>query len=312
MHVELKFSKDFERSLKLLADEYGEDFEILNGIHSSQLNFSDFIDAFVDKNINDVTIDNNANASHKDIASLLVEKGKSIDKLIAMNKIFYELKKKYGLSTAKDWLKTEYIGGFYLHDFPSATFKSYCFAYDLTKLAKEGLFFLNNYNHESPKHLTTFLDDVIEYISFMSNRSSGAVGIPNILVWTYYFYKHDVENGYYIKDKIYYLKQCFQKFIYRLNQPFMRIDQSAFVNVSIFDREYYTALFGDLVFPDGTFAIDYVDEFIEHQKIFMKIVSEVRAKNMFTFPVLTFSLLFKDGKFIDEPFARWCSDHNCK
>jgi ribonucleoside-triphosphate reductase len=31
---------------------------------------------------------------------------------------------------------------------------------------------------------------------------------------------------------------------------------------------------------------------------------------MFTFPVLTFSLQFKDGKFVDEDFARWCSDHN--
>jgi hypothetical protein len=26
--------------------------------------------------------------------------------------------------------------------------------------------------------------------------------------------------------------------------------------------------------------------------------------------VLTFSLQFKDGKFVDEDFARWCSDHN--
>ena len=102
MDISLKLNRDFEKALKVLVDEWGEDFEILNGIHDSQLNFSDFIDAFVDKNVGDVTIDNNANASHKDIASLLAEKGKSIDKLIAMNKIFYELKKKYGLATAKE------------------------------------------------------------------------------------------------------------------------------------------------------------------------------------------------------------------
>ena len=36
----------------------------------------------------------------------------------------------------------------------------------------------------------------------------------------------------------YYLRQQFQKFIFRLNQPFLRIDQSAFTNVSIFDRPY--------------------------------------------------------------------------
>ena len=312
MDIELKFNKDFERALNTLKEKYGEDLEILNGIHDSQMNFSDFIDAFVDKNIADVTIDANANASSKDIASFRSEKGKSIDKMIAANKIFYEIKKKYGLKTAKEWLETEYTGGFYLHDFPSTTYVPYCYAYDLGRLAKEGLFFLNNYNSQPPKHLTTFIDDVIEFISFMSNRSSGAVGIPNILVWTYYFWKKDCEAGFVINNPDYYVRQSFQKLIYRLNQPFMRIDQSAFVNVSIFDREYYEALFGGLEFPDGTFAIDYVDEFIEHQKIFMEVVSKIRQENMFTFPVLTYSLLYKDGKFVDEDFARWCSDHNCK
>ena len=312
MDIELKFNKDFERALNALREKYGEDFEILNGIHNSQMNFSDFIDAFVDKNVADVTIDANANASSKDIASFRTEKGKAIDKVIAANKIFYEIKKKYGLKTAKEWLETEYTGGFYLHDFPSTTYVPYCYAYDLSRLAKEGLFFLKNYNSQPPKHLTTFIDDVIEFISFMSNRSSGAVGIPNILVWTYYFWKKDCESGFIINNPDYYVRQSFQKLIYRLNQPFMRVDQSAFVNVSIFDREYYEALFGGLEFPDGTFAIDYVDEFMEHQKIFMEVVSKIRQENMFTFPVLTYSLLYKDGKFVDEEFARWCSDHNCK
>lgn len=312
MNIELKFNKDFERALENLREKYGEDFEILNGIHNSQMNFSDFIDAFVDKNIADVTIDANANASSKDIASFRNEKGKAIDKVIAANKIFYEIKKKYGLKTAKEWLETEYTGGFYLHDFPSTTYVPYCYAYDLSKLAREGLFFLKNYNSQPPKHLTTFVDDVIEFISFMSNRSSGAVGIPNILVWTFYFWKKDCESGFIINNPDYYIRQSFQKLIYRLNQPFMRIDQSAFVNVSIFDREYYEALFGGLEFPDGTFAIDYVDEFIEHQKVFMEVVSEIRQENMFTFPVLTYSLLYKNGEFVDKEFARWCSDHNCQ
>lgn len=312
MDIELKFNKDFERALEALKEKYGEDFEILNGIHNSQMNFSDFIDAFIDKNVADVTIDANANASNKDIASFRTEKGKSIDKVIAANKIFYEIKKKYGLKTAKEWLETEYTGGFYLHDFPSTTYVPYCYAYDLSRLATEGLFFLKNYNSQPPKHLTTFIDDVIEFISFMSNRSSGAVGIPNVLVWTYYFWKKDCENGFVINNPDYYIRQSFQKLIYRLNQPFMRIDQSAFVNVSIFDKEYYEALFGGLEFPDGTFAIDYVDEFMEHQKVFMEVVSKIRQENMFTFPVLTYSLLYKDGKFVDEDFARWCSDHNCK
>ena len=311
-NIPLKVNKDFSKALNNLEEAYGEDFEILNGFAEKNLNFSDFIDAFTAKNsvTADVTIDANANASTKDIRALLNEKDKPLDKIFAFNKLFLEMKQKYGLKTAREWLNQEYSGGFYLHDACTSTYMGYCFAYDLTRLAKEGLFFLKNYNNVPPKHLTTFLDDVIEFVSFMSNRSSGAVGIPNILVWTYYFWRKDVQQGFFTKDPDSYLRQSFQKLIYRLNQPFMRIDQTAFVNVSIFDRQYCESLFGGLEYPDGTLFIDCVEEFIEHQKIFMEVVSQIRSENMFTFPVLTFSLQFKDGKFVDEDFARWCSDHN--
>jgi ribonucleoside-triphosphate reductase len=312
MIIDIKTNKDFTTTFNRLVEKYGEDFEYLNGFHESQMNFSDFIDGFIDKNVADVTIDSNANASNKDIRSLLSEKGKSHDKLFAFNKIFYEIQKKYGLNTAREWLETEYNGGFYLHDAPSTSYFPYCYAYDLTRLATEGLFFLKNYNAKAPQHLTTFLDDVIEYISYMCNRSSGAVGLPNILIWSFYFWKKDCENGYYIKNPDYYLRQSFQKLIYRLNQPFLRIDQSSFTNVSIFDRNYLEALFGGVEYPDGTFAIDYIEELIEHQKVFMEVVSKVREENMFTFPVLTYSLLYKDNKFVDEDFAYWCSTHNMK
>lgn len=42
----------------------------------------------------------------------------------------------------------------------------------------------------------------------------------------------------------------------------------------------------------------------------MEVVSDIRKEQMFTFPVLTFSLLYKDNKFVDETFARWASKHN--
>lgn len=95
----------------------------------------------------------------------------------------------------------------------------------------------------------------------------------------------DCQTGYVIKDPDYYIRQSFQKLIYRLNQPFMRIDQTAFVNVSIFDRNYVESLFGGVKYPDGTYVIDEIDEIIEHQKIFMDVVSKIRSENMFTFPV---------------------------
>lgn len=313
MNIELQLTKDFERCLDELRKKYGEDFELLNGVHPSQLDFSEFLNKFVGQDtVADATIDPNANARHKDIRSFMTEKGKSEDKLFGLNKIFMEIKKKWGLRTAKQWLEQEFSKGFYLNDSATASYFPYCWAQDLTRLATEGLFFIEGYNNQPPKHLTTYFDDVIEFISFLSNRQSGACGLPNVIVWAYYFWKNDVNNGYFLKDPDTYLRQNFQKFIYRLNQPFMRIDQCAFTNVSIFDRPYLEALFGGMEFPDGSFAIDQIEEIVETQKIFMDVVSETRSTNMFTFPVLTFSLFYKDNKFGDEEFAHWASDHNMK
>lgn len=331
MEISLNLNKDFERTLDQLRTEFGTDFEFINGVHPSQLDYSEFLNNFVKTTtVADATIDPNANASHRDIRSFMTEKGKSSDKLFGLNKIFIEMKKKWGLKTAKKWLREEYTKGFYLNDSTTASFFPYCWANDLTKLATEGLFFLNTeyevdgkkvvkkaYNNVAPKHLGTYFDDVIEFVSFLSNRQSGAVGLPNVLIWAYYFWKKDVKEGYYLKDPETYLKQNFQKFIYRLNQPFLRIDQSAFTNVSIFDRPYLEAMFGGVEFPDGSFAIDCIEELIDIQKIFMEVASEIRTENMFTFPVLTFSLLTngKEGDefaFVDEEFARWASDHNMK
>ena len=215
-----------------------------------------------------------------------------------------------------------------MNDSTTASYFPYCWANDLTRLATEGLFFLDNYNHQGPKHLTTYFDDVIEFVSFLSNRQSGAVGLPNVLIWAWYFWNLDVQKGYYMKDPDYYARQQFQKFIYRLNQPFLRIDQSAFTNVSIFDRPYLESMFGGVVFPDGEMAIDHIEDFINFQKVFMEVVSEIREENMFTYPVLTYSLLKKTGLtkeqidemvrtrnwdiFVDKDFAYWCSTHNIK
>lgn len=328
MDIQIQLNKDFERALNQLKEKYGEDFEYINGVHPSQLDYSAFLSNFVGKNtLADASIDPNANANHRDIRSFMTEKGKPSDKLFALNKIFLEIKKKWGLKTAKEWLEQEFSKGFYLNDSTSASYYPYCWANDLTKLATEGLFFLSGYNNQPPKHLTTYIDDVIEFVSFLSNRQSGAVGLPNVVIWAYYFWKNDVANDYYIKNPDYYLRQSFQKFIYRLNQPFLRIDQSAFTNVSVFDRNYLEDLFGGVEFPDGTFAIDQIEEIINCQKIFMEVVSEIREKeSMFTYPVLSYSLLRRNDLtedqlqemirtknwdiFVDKDFARWCSDHN--
>ena len=88
--------------------------------------------------------------------------------------------------------------------------------------------------------------------------------------------------------------------------------QSAFTNTSVFDRPYFEALFGGSKFPDGTFMIDFEEEIIEFQKLYMEVMSDIRSENMFTFPISTISLLRQDGKFQDEEFAEWAIRHNMK
>lgn len=264
----------------------------------------------------DASIDGNSNVTKKDIVTLLSEMPKPHRKLLAFNKIYYEIQKKYGFKAANAWLRAEWMGQLYMHDADTSTFKHYCFAYDLKDLAEKGLYFIDGtFNAKPPKHLEVFVDFVKEFIGFASNRSSGAVGLPNLIPYMYYFWKKDVDNNYLgitsSGNAENYARQNFQRFIYAVNQPYTRDgQQSAFTNTSIFDRPYFEALFGGSEFPDGSFMIDYEEEIIDFQRIYMEEMAHIRKENMFTFPVSTISLLRQKGEFVDKSFAEWAICHN--
>lgn len=314
MNINIRLNKNFTTQFNKLLTEYGEEFAKLNGLSDTYLNYTDFIDNFIDKDtVADASIDGNANVGHKDIVTLLNEMPKPHRKLLALNKIYYEMNKKYGFKEANKWLTLEWTRALYMHDADTSTFKSYCFAYDLKDLAEKGLFFLEGFNSSPPRHLGTFVDFIKEYVSFATNRSSGAVGMPNLIPYLYYFWDRDVKNGYYTETPERYAKQHIQRLIYGLNQPCTRDGlQSAFTNTSIFDHPYLEALFGGAIFPDGKFMIDEIEGIMNFQWMFLEEMSNIRSQNMFTFPVNTISLLRKEGKFIDEDFARKAIKHNMK
>lgn len=314
MNINVKLSKNFTTAFNKMQEKYGEEFARLHGFSDEILSYTDFISNFIDsETVADASVDGNANVGHKDIVTLLNEMPKPHQKLLAFNKIYYEINKKYGFKTANEWLDKEWSNALYLHDANTSTFKPYCYAYDLKELAEKGLFFIDNFNAEPPKHLGTFIDFVKEYINYCSNRTSGACGLPNLIPYMYYFWSRDVENGYYTKDPVSYAKQHIQRFIYAVNQPCVRDGmQSAFTNTSVFDHPYLEALFGGAEFPDGKFMIDEIEEIMDFQWLFLETMSEIRSHNMFTFPVNTISLLKQNGKFVDEEFARKASKHNMK
>ena len=317
-NIVIKLNKNFTTQLNRLQEKYGEDFARLNGLSDTQLNFTEFIDNFIDTTtVADASIDGNANVGHKDIVTMLNEMPKAHQKLLALNKLYYEMNKKYGFKTANDWLELEWSKGLGLHDAHTSTMIPYCFAYDLKDLAEKGLYFIENFNAQPPQHLTTFVDFVKEHCSYACNHSAGAVAYPNLIPYMYYFWKKDLDSGYLGITKDYaekFARQQIQRLVYALNQPFLRGSiQSAFTNVNFFDHPYFEAIFGGSEFPNGEFMIDYEEEIIEFQKLFLKEMEEIRNQNMMTFPVSTISLLTTpDGKFVDEEFARWACEHNRK
>ena len=322
--ISINCLKNFETQYEKLQKEHGTYIARINGFDDGQLSYTDFIDNFIDKEtVADSSVDGNSNVSHKDIVTLFTEMPKPHRKLIAFNKIYYEYEKMFGFKAANEWLDMEWTGKLYMHDGDTSTGKSYCFAYSLKDLAEKGLFFIpNNFNHKPPKHLSSFVTFVKEFINYTSNRTSGAVGLPDLLIYMFYFWKKDINNHYmgineeYAED---YARQNFQTFIYACNQPYTRDgQQSAFTNTSIFDRPYFEALFGGVEYPDGTFVIDYEEEIIEFQKWYMDVMANIRQENMFTFPVNSISLLRKEGEynlntldgFEDPDFAEWAIKHN--
>ena len=314
MNINIKLAKNFTTAYNKMQTEFGEEFARLNGFSDGQLSYTDFIDNFIDsETVADASVDGSANVGQKDIVSLINEMPKPHQKLLAFNKIYYEINKEYDFKTANDWLRNEWDGHLYMHDANTTSFVHYCFAYDLKDLAEKGLFFIDNFNAEPPQHLETFVDFVKEFVSWTCNRSSGAVGLPNLVPYMYYFWRKDCENDYFTVSPEKYAKQQIQRLIYALNQPFLRGGiQSAFTNTSVFDRPYLEALFGGAVFPDGSFMIDEIEEIVKFQIIYMETMSEIRAKNMMTYPVSSISLLKQNGKFADEEFAKWACLHNMK
>lgn len=306
MNINIRTNKNFATQLNKLDQEYGEEFRSLQGLDEDKLSFTDFINNFIDiDTVADASVDASSNIAQKDVVVLLSEMSKPHQKLLAFHKLYYEIHKMYGFKVANEAFEAMWNYAIYMHDFNTATFISYCFAYDIKDIAEKGLFFIEGYNNKPPKHLDSFVQILMEAICFLARRQSGAVGLPNLIPYLYYFWSRDVANDYYTKDPETYKKQQIQALIYRLNQPWVRSDQSAFTNVSVFDHPYFEAIFGASQFPDGAYMIDEEEEIIQFQKDFIDVVNEIREENVFTFPVLSASLLYQNNKFVDEEFAKW-------
>ena len=160
LNINVRLSKNFTTQYNKMQEKYGEEFAELNGFSDKQLSFTDFINNFIDtETVADASIDSSANVGNKDMRTLLNEMPKSHRKLLAFNKIYYELNKKYGFQCANDWLDAEWSRALYLHDADTSTFKPYCYKGEEMLVVK----YKKNIYHLTLAELYDLVEDKEEY-----------------------------------------------------------------------------------------------------------------------------------------------------
>lgn len=94
MNINIRLNKNFTTAFNKMQETYGEELSKINGFSDMQLSYTDFIDNFVDSDtVADASVDGNANVGQKDIVTLINEMPKPHQKLLAFNKIYYEINK---------------------------------------------------------------------------------------------------------------------------------------------------------------------------------------------------------------------------
>ena len=127
MNINIRTKKNFQTQFNKLQEKYGEEFANLQGLSDDKLSLTDFISNFIDSdNVANSSIDSNSNISQKDIVTLTSEMSKPHKKLLAYNKIYYELNKKYGFKEANKIIEELWNYSLYLHDFQDG-YCIYCY-----------------------------------------------------------------------------------------------------------------------------------------------------------------------------------------
>lgn len=265
--------------------------------------------------------DPNANVTQKNVANLEGEVYKSDNRTIQrqrmkdkLNKLFPELAKQY----EKD-LDNHII---YTHDEASTpTIKFYCQAASLYPLMLEGVGNIDGVTPGPPNDLQSFSGQITNLTFLLSSQCKGAVAYGEYFVVLNYYIIQEFGSKWYekldaitttdhcvvrrtVRDNIY---KAFKQFIYGVNQPAgNRSYQSPFTNISYYDKTYFTSLFGEFCYPDGTKpewkAIDTL------QRMFMKFFNQLRTKQILTFPVETMAMVHDGKDIIDKEYKDFTAE----
>lgn len=269
--------------------------------------------------------DANANVTIKNVANLEGEVYKTTNRIIQrqrmkdkLNELFPEISEQY----EKD-LNSHII---YTHDEASSpVLKYYCCAVTLYPLMLEGTGNMDNITPSAPNDIQSFSGQITNLAFLLSSQCKGAVAFGDyFIVLNYYIIKEFGSKWYEKLDEIITSDYCIERrtildsirkgmkqFIYGVNQPAgNRSYNSPFTNVSFYDKYYFSSLFGEFYYPDGTQpewkAIDTL------QRIFMKLHRDLRLIKPLTFPVSTIAMVYDENDFLDKEYKELCAEEWAK
>jgi len=248
-------------------------------------------------------VDSNSNITTKNIANLTAEINKDINIQIKRELISNKIETLFGIEYARNYIDQLESHLIYTHD--ESHFAPYCAAVSLYPFLLNGLQDLGG-EAKAPKHLSSFNGGFTNLVFALASQFAGAVATVEYLLAFNHFATKDY--GYnYLGGHEKLIKQEFQQVIYALNQPASaRNYQCPFWNISIFDKAYYEAMFGNFVFPDGEKPDWYT--FNKLQKFFLRWLNEERKKALLTFPIITASLLNNGENIIDKEYEDLISE----
>lgn len=265
--------------------------------------------------------DGNANVTMKNVANLEGEVYKTTNRIIQrqrmkdeLNILFPEVAKQYETD-----LDNHII---YTHDEASTpVLKQYCMAVSLYPLLTEGVGNIDGVTPSEPDDLQSFSGQITNLIFLLSSQCKGAVAVGEYFIALNYYVVKEFGNKWYekldyeassphclikrtVRDNI---LKAFKQFVWGVNQPAgNRSYQSPFTNISYYDHTYFTSLFGEFCYPDGSkpewIAIDTL------QRMFMKWFNQIRLKQVLTFPVETFAMVHNGDDIIDQNYKQFCAE----
>lgn len=248
------------------------------------------------------TMDANANVTQKNIATLETELMK--DYLVQVNRgiVSNKITELFGDELGREYHRQIEAHEIYVHD--ETSLKPYCTSVSLYPFLLDGLTKLGG-ESKAPKHLSSFCGSFVNLVFAISAQFAGAIATVEFLTYFDYFARQEFGDNYlYSHEKE--IANHLQHVVYALNQPAAaRGYQSVFWNISLYDKYYFDALFGEFVFPD--FSQPDWQSIKQLQAFFLSWFNKEREKSILTFPVVTAAMLTTEESVKDQEFAQMCA-----